>query len=73
MTQFHVWYIGLPCMDEESQALLDEYENSGDPDIADHLIESLDAARCARWEESTARMNYSHSSQKSWALSLIHI
>ena len=55
-------------MDEEAQALLDEYEKSGDPDIADHLIESLDAARRARWEESTAGMNFTHSSWKSWAL-----
>jgi len=55
-------------MDEEAQTLLDKYEKSGDPDIADHLIESLDAARCARWEESTTRMNFSHSTQKSWAL-----
>ena len=55
-------------MDEEAQALLDEYEKSGDPDIADHLIESLDAARRARWWESTAWMNFTHSSLKSWAL-----
>ena len=40
----------VPCMDEEAQALQDEYEKSGDPDIADHLIEFLDAARRARWE-----------------------
>jgi len=26
-----------PCMDEESRALLEEYEKSGDPDIAEHL------------------------------------
>ena len=57
-----------PCMDEESRALLEEYEKSGDPDIADHLIESLDAARRARWEESTAQLNFTHSSRKSWSL-----
>jgi len=28
----------IPCMDEEAQSLLAEYEKSGDPDIADHLI-----------------------------------
>jgi len=58
----------IPCMDEEAKNLLEEYEDSGDPDIADHLIESLDAARRARWEESTAQMNFTHSSRKSWAL-----
>ena len=51
----------VPCMDKEAEALLDL-------DIADHLIESLDAARRARWEESPARMHFTHSSQKSWAL-----
>ena len=42
--------MNLPCMDEEAQASLGEYEKSGEPDIANHLIESLDAARRARWE-----------------------
>ena len=54
----------IPCMTEESAALLDEYEKIGDPDIADHLIESLDAARRARWEETTAHMNFTHSNWK---------
>jgi len=30
----------IPCLDEEAKALLEEYEKSGDPDVADHLIES---------------------------------
>ncbi len=34
-----------PCLDMECQALLEEYEGSGNLEIADHLIESLDAAR----------------------------
>ena len=38
----------IPCMDEECQTLLQEYEDTGDPDITDHLIESLNAARCKR-------------------------
>jgi len=37
--------IYTPCLVEECQALLKQYEESGDQDIADHLIESLDAAR----------------------------
>ena len=57
-----------PCLDEECQDLLKHYEESGDPDIDDHLIESLDAARRHRWEELTSKMNFMHSSQKSWAL-----
>ena len=57
-----------PCMDAECCALLKEYEDSGDPDVADHLIESLDAARRHRWEESTSEMDFTRSSRKSWAL-----
>jgi len=55
-----------PCLDEKCQDLLKQYEESGDPDIADHLIESLDAARWHRWEELTSKMNFMHSSWKSW-------
>jgi len=58
----------IPCMDAECSALLKQYEESGDPDIADHLIESLDAARRQRWEESTAKMDFTRSSRKSWSL-----
>jgi len=43
-------------------------QESGDRDIADHLIESLTAARRHRWEELTSDMNFRHSSWKSWAL-----
>jgi len=45
-------------LDEECQGLLKQYEESGDPDIADHLC----------WEELTSKMNFTHSSRKSWAL-----
>ena len=33
------------CSDEECQDLLQQYEESGDSDIAGHLTESLDVAR----------------------------
>jgi len=55
-------------LDEECRDSLKQYEESGDPDIADHLIESLDAAGRHRWEELTSKMNFTHSSRKSWAL-----
>jgi len=56
-----------PCLDEECQDLLKQYEVSSDRDIADHLIESLDAARRHSWEELTSQINFTHSSWKSWA------
>jgi len=48
--------------------LLQQYEESGNPDIADHLIESLDASRRHGWSELTSQMSFTHSSRKSWAL-----
>jgi len=60
---FHPTY--TLCLVEECQDLMKQYEESGDPDIADHLIESLDTARRHRWEEL---MNLTHSSRKNWAL-----
>ena len=57
-----------PCLDEECQDLLKQYEDSGDSHIANHLVESLDAARRHRWEELTSKMNFTHSSRKSWAM-----
>ena len=58
----------IPCMDTECQELLEQYSNSGDPDIADHLVECLDNARRARWEEMTSSLNFTHSSRKGWNL-----
>ncbi len=37
-------------------------------ETSDHLIESLDAARRSRWEESVEKLNFTHSSRKSWSL-----
>ena len=45
-------------MYEELAALLDQYEKSGDMDIAEHLIESLNAAKRERWDDATAGMNF---------------
>jgi len=48
----------IPCLNEECPVLLDQLEEIGDTEVADHLIESLDAARCRRWEETTEQMNF---------------
>ena len=58
----------VPCMPDEAAVLLEEYEQSGDPDIADHLIESLDSARKLRWQETVSKVNFSRSSRSGWAL-----
>ena len=51
-------------METECQQLLEQYSNSGDPDIADHIVECLDNARRARWEEMTGSLDFIHSSLK---------
>ncbi|KAJ8339383.1 hypothetical protein SKAU_G00361690 [Synaphobranchus kaupii] len=48
----------VPCLDGESAALLQAYETSGDPEIADHLIESLTTAQRKKWEETVAERNF---------------
>ena len=58
----------IQCMDNECQQLLEQFSNSGDPDIADHLVECLDNARRARWEEMTSSLDFTHSSRKGWNL-----
>ena len=58
--------IYIPCLDAECEKLLKQYEESNDPDVADHLLESLDAARLSRWEEITSSLDFTHSSRKAW-------
>ena len=55
-------------MDTECQQLLEQYSNSGDLDIADHLVECLDNDRRVRWEEMISSPGFTHSSQKGWNL-----
>uniref|UniRef100_W5MWL4 Reverse transcriptase domain-containing protein n=1 Tax=Lepisosteus oculatus TaxID=7918 RepID=W5MWL4_LEPOC len=57
-----------PCLNEECKALLEEYEASGDPVIAYHLIESLDYARLSHLEENNKKLNFTHYRQKCWSL-----
>ena len=58
----------IPSMDTECQQLLEQYSNSGGPDIADHLVECLDNARRARWKEMTSSVDFTHSRRKGWNL-----
>uniref|UniRef100_H3AHW7 Endonuclease/exonuclease/phosphatase domain-containing protein n=1 Tax=Latimeria chalumnae TaxID=7897 RepID=H3AHW7_LATCH len=58
----------IPCLNAECEALLKQYELSRDPDLADHVIESLDEARRARWEEAMESLDFTRSSRKSWNL-----
>uniref|UniRef100_H3AWD4 Endonuclease/exonuclease/phosphatase domain-containing protein n=1 Tax=Latimeria chalumnae TaxID=7897 RepID=H3AWD4_LATCH len=59
---YHLVYI--PCLNAECEALLKQYKLSRDPDLADHVIESLDE----RWEEAMESLDFTRSSRKSWNL-----
>jgi len=48
--------------------MLREYEESGDPDIAAHIIDSLEASRRHRWEAAMEQLDFTHSSRKGWNL-----
>jgi len=63
-----VRHLYIPCIEKESAELLKQYEESGEPDVTDHLIELLNAAWRTRWDEATSQMNFTRSSRKSWAL-----
>ena len=56
----------IPCMDTECQQLLEQYSNSCVLHIAGHLVECLDNARRARWEEMTSSLHFTHSRRKGW-------
>lgn len=58
----------IPCWTAESDRLYDEFCRSGDPDVADDLLHSLDNSRNEKWMKSVQEMNFTHSSRKSWSL-----
>lgn len=58
----------VPCWTEESTRLYNEFEASGDTEIADDLLQYLDNARRQRWMDSVEKMDFKHSSRKAWSL-----
>ncbi|KAG5861326.1 hypothetical protein JTB14_024445 [Gonioctena quinquepunctata] len=58
----------IPGWSEEIQSLYEEFEDSGNPETADHLLRSLDASRMDKWTSAVERMNFARSSRKAWGL-----
>lgn len=48
--------------------LYSQFEQQGDDEISDHLLELLMAARKTKWDKTTKEMNFTHSSRKGWVL-----
>ena len=57
-----------PCLGSECAALLKQYEETGVAEVEDHLIESMNAARLARWVGEASKMDFTRSSRKCWSL-----
>lgn len=58
----------VPCWGEETDRLYREFKESGDQELADDLLKSLDNARRERWCETVETMTFARSSRKPWSL-----
>lgn len=58
----------IPGWSEQSEQLYQDFVDSGDPEIADDLLSSLDAGRRLKWIETTTNTDFKHSSRKAWNL-----
>lgn len=58
----------IPGWSEESENLYQEFLESGDNDIADELLESLDEARREKWINTVESLDFKKSSREAWSL-----
>ena len=58
----------IPCWNEDSDRLYEEFKETEDPDTAKELLRSLDEARRRRWIETVEGMDMKRSSRKGWAV-----
>lgn len=58
----------IPGWNERSEELYREFLESGDREIANELLHSLDAARQQKWSETVENLDFTKSSRKAWAL-----
>lgn len=58
----------IPCWSNDTENLKRAFEDTGDPQIAQQMINSLDSARTKRWRETSEGIDFIHSSRKGWNL-----
>lgn len=58
----------IPGFTKQCESLLQEYNNTGNPQTADSLTKLLDEERRKRWHELVEQLDFTHSSRKSWGL-----
>jgi hypothetical protein len=58
----------IPGWSKKSEDLYKEFVESGDSEIADDLVTSLDLARRQKWMETMESMDFKTSSREAWSL-----
>ena len=58
----------IPCWTPESENLLREYDETGDQDTAEQLLNSLQHDRRNRWVQLVESMDFTRSSRQAWRL-----
>jgi hypothetical protein len=58
----------IPGWSRRSEDLYKDFNQSGDREIADELVASLDAARRQKWMETMETLDFKTSSRKAWSL-----
>ena len=58
----------IPGWSQECEDLHEEFNNTGNSDVADRLLYSLNDARRKKWEKTVEHLNFTRSSRKAWSL-----
>nr|CAI5825299.1 unnamed protein product [Callosobruchus analis] len=58
----------VPGWNEHSEQLYNEFVESGDREVGDELLHSLDASRRSKWEDTVQHIDFTRSSRKAWSL-----
>lgn len=56
----------IPCWTKESEQLYEEFKKTGDHEIGEDLIRSLNDNRRNKWEKTVESMDFKTSSRKAW-------
>lgn len=58
----------IPGWSQNSEELYQNFLETGDQEVADQLLHSLNAARQQKWSETVENLNFQTSSRKAWSL-----
>lgn len=58
----------IPCWNEETDRLYEEFRENHNPDVAKKLLLSSDEARKQAWISTVSKVDLKHSSRKAWIL-----